>query len=111
MQFQSDSLVVIALVFFLTAIVPVKLSARVFGASNDSFGAAFVALLVSIPLAYLGQAYLGLGVFGAYLGVALACAVVLRTTMIGALVIPVLACIILVAIVELLSRAGLLGFS
>ncbi|MES1939905.1 hypothetical protein T5B8_06668 [Salinisphaera sp. T5B8] len=66
---------------------------------------------MSVPLAYLGQAYLGLGLFGAYLGMALACALVLRTSMIGALVVPVLACIILLAVVQLLSRAGLLGFS
>ncbi|MES1950409.1 hypothetical protein S4A8_06108 [Salinisphaera sp. S4-8] len=66
---------------------------------------------MSVPLAYLGQAYLGLGLFGAYLGMALACALVLRTFMIGALVVPVLACIILLAVVQLLSRAGLLGFS
>ena len=45
MQFHSDSLAVVAVAFFLTAILPVKVSASVFGASNDSFGAAFIALL------------------------------------------------------------------
>ena len=110
MHFHTDSLAIIAIVFFLTAILPIKLAASVFAARNDSFGAAFLTLLVAIPLAYVGQAYLGLGIFGAYLGMALACAVVLRTRLSGALVIPLLACIILLGIVQLLSGAGVLGF-
>lgn len=111
MSFESESLAVIALAFFLVAIVPVKLAASVFGAQNNSWGSAVLAIVVSIPAGYLGLVFLGLGIFGAYLGVALAVATVLRASFLGSLFIPLLAVVILFGVVQGLSSLGVLGFS
>ena len=111
MEFSTQSIVVALIAFVLVALVPIKLVASFFGGKRVSFGATFVALVLCGPAAYLGWEFSGIGVLGAYLAIAVVTWLVLQPPFGAALVIPAVAVLIMVGVVQMLSHLRLLGFS
>ncbi|MEN7341907.1 MAG: hypothetical protein AAAFM81_03155 [Pseudomonadota bacterium] len=105
-------LVVVALVgFFLFAVLPVKVAGQLLGAKRKGMLPASIAVLLSLPLAYLASDVLGLGVSGVYLVYAATIYFTMRPSVLGALLIPLLSTIILFAVLWLAGHFGLIDFN
>jgi len=110
MNFETNSLFVLGIALLIVCVIPVKLVAPLFGAKNSSFAASGLSLVVGIGLAVLGSMLTGLGLIAVYLGMVIGFITVLRTSIIGTLIMPAVVILIGGGMVQLLSSLGLFGF-
>ena len=100
-----------ALVFVAVAVLPIKWAAQLLGARRSAISSVLWAMFLSLPLGFIGSEVLGLGILGSYLGFTFAIFLVLRPSLLGSLLIPLVAIVILVVLGQLGESLGLLELS
>lgn len=111
MVLQTESATVFFTALVLALLIPVKISASLFGAKHDSFLYSLLAIALAIPTAYITNEFIVPGLIGVYFAVVITVFIVLRTSISGAFIIPVFALLISMAIFQGLSSFGLIEFT
>jgi len=111
MAFESNSVLVTVLVIFVVGVVPVKLVAGFFGARNATYVSAFLSLLATTAAFYVVSEFTGFGYIGAYLGMAMAVWVIMRPSLVGSILVPAVAVLLMFGVIQGLTNFEFLGFS